>query len=104
MKSAMVFKLCKDPKDAVVASDGTADWGMSSLAASDDDFRASEIARELGGQVIGLTIGTGDLAWAAARGAAETVVISDAMPSADAATTAAILAAAIRKIGDVDRF
>ena len=102
MKRAMVFKLCKDPKDAVVASDGTADWGMSSLAASDDDFRASEIARELGGQVIGLTIGTGDLAWAAARGAAETVVISDAMPSADAATTAAILAAAIRKIGDVD--
>ncbi len=102
MKSVIVFKLCKDPKDAVIASDGTADWGMSSLAASDDDFRSSEIARELGGDIVGLTIGTGDTAWAAARGAAGTVLISDAMPCADAAATAAILAAAIRKIGGVD--
>jgi len=86
----------------VVTSDGTVDWGMSSLTASDDDFRASEIARELGGDIVGLTIGTGDTAWAASRGAAETVLISDAMPFADAAVTAAVLAAAIRKIGDVD--
>ena len=102
MKTVIVFKVCMNPKDAMIRPDGTADWGMASLAASDDDFRATEIAKTLGGEVIGLTIGTGDAAWAAARGADSTVVITDAMPSSDAAVTADILAKAVMKIGDVD--
>lgn len=102
MKSVIVFKLCKDPKDAVVDSAGQADWGMATLASSDDDFRASEIAKELGGEVIGLTIGSGDTAWAAARGASQTVLLADVMPFEDAAATAAVLAKAIQDIGDVD--
>lgn len=102
MKSVIVFKLCKDPRDAVVNSSGYADWGMATLASSDDDFRASEIARELGGEVIGLTIGNGDTAWAAARGASRTVLLKDVMPFKDAAATASVLAKAIQDIGDVD--
>ena len=102
MKAIIVFKLCRDPKGAVILPDGSADWGNSSLAASDDDFRCTQIARELGAQITGLTIGTGDQAWAAARGADETFVITDMMPDADLTAQAAALAAAVRRIGGAD--
>lgn len=102
MKTVIVFKLCKDPRDATISADGTADWGMAALKASDDDFRSTEIAKELGGSVTGLTIGNGDISWAAARGAAETTHITDVMPSYDLYETTVALASAIRKMEDVD--
>lgn len=102
MKSVVAFKLCKDPKEAVVLSDGAIDWGLTKLAPSDSDDRAAEIARELGCETIGLTIGDGDLAWAAARGASGTIHIKDANESLDAVKTASLLAAAVQKAGDVD--
>ena len=75
---------------------------MAALKAGDDDFRSTEIAKALGGSITGLTIGNGDTAWAAARGASETTLITDVMPSADMADVARSLAAAIRNMEGVD--
>ncbi|MBE6123381.1 MAG: hypothetical protein E7190_11825 [Erysipelotrichaceae bacterium] len=96
MKTVIVFKLCKDPRDANIGPDGTVDFGMASLKASDDDFRSTEIAKLLSTETAGLTIGSGDTAWAAARGASETTVITDADESEDKTGTARLLASAVR--------
>jgi electron transfer flavoprotein beta subunit len=55
-----------------------------------------------GNEVIGLTVGDGDVSWAAARGAARTVAVTDVEQDANSSVTGAILAAAIRHIDDVD--
>ena len=105
MKSIVVFKWLRNPQDARVGTDGTVDWGAAKLSASDDDPAAILVANDLaagGGEVVGLTIGDGDVAWAAARGAASTVVVTDAQTDLDSATTGAILAAGVRRIGDAD--
>jgi len=103
MKSIVVFKWLRNPQDARVGADGTVDWGGAKLAPNDDDPAALAVARELGaGEIVGLTVGDGDLAWAAARGAASTVVVTDAMTGADSAVTGAILAAGVRHIGAAD--
>lgn len=97
MKCVAAFKLCKDPKEAVVLSDGGIDWGLTKLAPSDSDDRAIEVGRELEGEIVGLTIGDGDVAWAAARGAVKTLHIKDADESLDMGRTADLLAAAVQK-------
>ena len=102
MKIVVVFKPCKNPKDAMVSADGQIDWGITKLSASDDDYRCTEIARALDAEIVGLTIGDGDIAWGAARGAAKTIHITDGKQLDDAAETAAILGEAIRREGDVD--
>ncbi|PKN43736.1 MAG: electron transfer flavoprotein subunit alpha [Deltaproteobacteria bacterium HGW-Deltaproteobacteria-20] len=105
MKIVVAFKWIKNPEDARVGADGSMDWRAAKMAPSDDDPLASEIAKGLaadGDEIVGLTIGDGDAAWAAARGASSTVIVTDAAADADAAVTGAVLAAAIRHIGDVD--
>jgi len=105
MKIIVVFKWAMNPQDARVGSDGSTDWRGVKLSASDDDPAALDVAKEIAasdGEIIGLTFGDGDLAWAAARGASSTVVVTDAQVGLDSAATGAILAAAIRQIGAVD--
>lgn len=105
MKIVVVFKWSKNPEDARITSDGTVDWGSARMAVSDDEPAAIQIARELGtagSEIVGLTIGDGDAAWAAARGASSTVIVTDAQSCADAAATAAILAAGVKRIGGAD--
>jgi electron transfer flavoprotein beta subunit len=105
MKIVVAFKWLKNPEDAHVGADGSLDWRGARMAVSDDDPAATEIARSLaadGDEIVGLTLGDGDAAWAAARGASSTVVVTDAQANADAAATGAILAAGVRHIGDVD--
>jgi electron transfer flavoprotein beta subunit len=105
MKVAVVFKWLKNPEDAHVGSDGSLDWRGAKLAVSDDDPAAAEIATSLvadGDEIVGLTIGDGDAAWAAARGASSTLIVTDAETGGDAAAIGAVLAAGVRKIGDVD--
>jgi electron transfer flavoprotein beta subunit len=104
MKIIVVFKWSRNPIDARVSTDGTVDWRGVKMAASDDDPAVMEIARTLaeGGEIIGLTVGDGDTAWAAARGAARTMVVADALPGTDSAATGAVLAAAIRRMEGVD--
>ena len=105
MKIVVVFKWLKNPEDARVGADGSIDWRGARMAVSDDDPAAIQVAGELagtGGEIVGLTIGDGDAAWAAARGASSTVIVTDAQSNPDAAVTGAVLAAGVRRIGDAD--
>ena len=104
MKIIVVFKWSRNPQDARVGVDGSVDWRGVKMAASDDDPAAMEIAVAIaaGGEIIGLTLGDGDVAWAAARGAASTVVVTDALTDVDSSVTGAVLASAIRRIEGVD--
>lgn len=82
------------------------DWRNAKMTAGEDDpaalAAAKQIAAASGGQLVGLTIGDGDASWALARGVQEAYSVTDAPALADNAATAAILAAAVRHIGDVD--
>lgn len=105
MKILVVFKWSQDPQDARVSADGAVDWQGVRMSANDDDPAAMAVARDIAspdGEIVGLTIGDGETAWAAARGASSTVVVSDARTNADSAVTGAVLAAGVRRAGDVD--
>jgi len=104
MKIVTIFKWSRNPIDAIVRADGSVDWPGVKLCANDDDPVVMEIARALadGGEIVALTIGDGDAAWAAARGASRTVVVTDALTEADNSVTGAVLTAAVRHIGDAD--
>ncbi|MDR3670424.1 MAG: hypothetical protein P4L36_06255 [Holophaga sp.] len=104
MKTIVIFKWARSPQDARVDADGAMDWSGARLSPNDDDPAAMALARDLtaGGEVVGLTLRDGDLAWAAARGAARTVVVTDAGQEADSGATGAVLAAGVRRIGDPD--
>jgi electron transfer flavoprotein beta subunit len=104
MKIIVVFKWSRNPQDARVGVDGSVDWRGVKMAASDDDPTAMEIACSIadGGEVIGLTVGDGDIAWAAARGAARTVLVTDVQTNVNSSVTGAILAATIRRVEGID--
>ena len=104
MKVIVVFKWSRNPLDALVGVDGSVDFPGVKMSANDDDPAVMDIASALseGDEIIALTIGDGDTAWAAVRGAARTVVITDAWTEVNSSVTGAILAAAIRRFEDVD--
>lgn len=104
MKIIVVFKWSRNPQDARVGVDGSVDWRGVKMAASDDDPTAMKMACSIadGGEVIGLTVGDGDTAWAAARGATRTVMVTDVQTDVNSSVTGAILAAAIRHVEGVD--
>lgn len=105
MKIVVVFKWSRNPQDAQVGMDGSLEWCGVKMAASDDDPAAIQAARKIAtddDEIIGLTFGDGDISWAAARGAARTVVVSDAQVNPDSAIVGTILSAAARHIEDVD--
>lgn len=106
MKVVVVYKWARDPEDAAVRSDGSVDWRGARMAAGEDDPAAvavgHAIAAARGCGLVGLTIGDGDASWALARGVEQAVAVPDAPSLTDNAATAALLAAAIRWIGDVD--
>jgi len=104
MKVIVVFKWARNPQDALVRADGTVDWPGVKLSANDDDPVVMEIAGALAGddEIIGLTVGDGDTAWAAARGVARTVSVTDAKTDGDSSVLGTVIAAAVRHIGEVD--
>lgn len=105
MKIVVVFKWSINPQDIRVGSDGVADWRGVKMSASDDDPAAIDIAKNIaaaGDEIIGLTIGDGDVAWAAARGASSSVVVTDVQTGAGSADIGAALAAGVRHIGGAD--
>jgi len=104
MKVVVVFKWCRNPQDALVGASGSVDWPGVKLSANDDDPAVMDVAKGIAGddEIMALTIGDGDTAWAAARGAAKTLVITDALTEVDGSVTGAVLAAALRRIGDAD--
>jgi len=104
MKIVTIFKWSRNPQDARVGMNGTIDWRGVKMAPSDDDPAVMEVAKALAGdgEIIGLTIGDGDIAWAAARGAERTVVVTDAQTKLDGAVTAAVIAVAVKRIEGVE--
>ena len=106
MKAVVVYKWARNAADAIVRTDGSIDWRNARMAAGEDDpaalAAAKQIAADTDGTVIGLTIGDGDASWALARGVEQAVCVADAPNLADNGATAAVLAAAVRYIGDVD--
>lgn len=106
MRVVIVYKWARDPGAAAVRADGSVDWHGAKMAAGEDDpaalAAAQRIATTSGGELVGLTLGSGDASWALARGVQTACSVTDAPALADNAATAAIIAAAVRHIGDVD--
>lgn len=104
METVAIFKWSRDPQDARISVNGGFTWGEARMQSSDDDSAVMEAARAISSEeeITALTVGDGDRAWAAARGAARTLTIEDAVSAADGSAMASVLAAAIRRIGVVD--
>lgn len=106
MKIAVVYKWGRDPESAVVRSDGSVDWRGAKMVALEDDPTALAVAKNIASganaDIVGVCIGDGDASWILARGVKETFSVADAPNLDDQALVAKILAAAIKKIGDVD--
>jgi electron transfer flavoprotein beta subunit len=104
LKAAVVFKCTRNPVDAKVKLDGTVSWEGVKLAATDDDPAAMQIAKAIAGsdEIIAISIGDGDPAWAAARGAARTILVADAYAEAEASRTGALLAACVRRAPELE--
>jgi electron transfer flavoprotein beta subunit len=98
----LIFKWARNPLDARVGLDGAVDWSFANMAASDDDAAAAVAARNLSDDIVALTLGNGDTAWAAARGASRTVTVPDPRIGLDSSWTARLLAGGVRHIGEVD--
>ena len=113
MRIVVAYKWTCDPQEATVRADGTVDWSRAKPGLSAYDPVAMELARQLaveaGAELIGVTVGgTGVGAPIAAkaalgRGLDRVVIVEDeSLREAGRSELAAVLAAAIRHIGDVD--
>ena len=113
MKIVVAYKWTCDPEEATVRADGTVDWSRAKPGLSAYDPVAIELARqfadEAGAELIGLTaggkgVGTPIAAKAAlSRGLGRVVIVEDeSLREAGRSELAAVLAAAVRQIGDVD--
>jgi electron transfer flavoprotein beta subunit len=113
MKIVVAHKWAPNPQDAEVRPDGTVDWSRAKAAVSEHDPVAFEVARRLadatGGEVVALSVGPAASDTPLARKAALSrgpdrlvLVADDALAGAGSTAVAAVLAAAVRAIGDVD--
>ena len=113
MKIVVAYKWAPNPQDATVDAAGVVDWTRAKPGISEYDPVAAELARRLadatGGEVIGLTAGTKRVDASMARKAAlsrgfdrAVIVADDSLEGAGTTELAAVLAAAVRHIGDVD--
>lgn len=113
MKIVVAYKWAPNPQDASVDAAGVVDWSRAKPGISEYDPVACELARRLadatGGEVIGLTVGAKGVDATLARKAAlcrgldrAVIVADDSLVGAGATELAAVLAAAVRHIGEVD--
>ena len=106
MKTVVVYAWARDVDAAVVRADGTVEWRNAKMKAGEDDHAALAAAMDVttasNGELVGLPIGDGDASWALSRGVERAVAIIDAPSLDDDAATAAVIAAGVRRIGDVD--
>lgn len=112
MSIVVTYKWTCDPEEATVRADGTVDWSRAKPGLSTYDPIAIELARHLadetdaeligvtaGGKGVGVPIATKT---ALSRGLDKVVVIEDdSLRDAGTSELAAVLAAAIRQLGDV---
>ncbi len=113
MRIVVAYKWASDPQEAAVGADGRVDWGRAKPGISDYDPVAIELARRLAeatsGELIGLTAGAKGVGVpiackaALSRGLDRVLVVEDdTLQGAGTAELAAVLAGAVRHIGDVD--
>jgi electron transfer flavoprotein beta subunit len=111
LKIVVCVKQVPDSAAKVVAENGKVTWGDAPLVINPWDEFAVEAAllqqEAHGGEVIALTIGGESareaLKHALAMGCGQAILISDpALANSDSQAIAKVLAAALRKIGDVD--
>ncbi len=113
MRIVAAYKWTCDPEEATVRPDGTVDWSRAKPGLSTYDPVAMELARHLaeeaGAELIGVTVGGkgvgAPIASKAAlgRGLDRVVIVEDeSLREAGRSELAAVLAEAIRHIGDVD--
>ncbi len=113
MKIVVAYKWTRDPEEATARADGTVDWSRAKPGLSAYDPVAIELARRLaeatGAELIGVTAGATGVGAAIAakaalsRGLDRTVIVEDdSLVGAGRAELAAVLAGAVRQIGDVD--
>lgn len=104
MTTLAVFKWAMDPHDERVGVDGSVKWLADKPAVGDDDHEVVRVACEIAGEgeVVGMTMASGDTAFAAARGAKRTLVIEGVDAMAQPTELAAALASAIKAQNDVD--
>lgn len=111
LKIVVCVKQVPDSAAKVIAENGKVTWGDAPLVINPWDEFAVEAAllqqETHGGEVIALTIGGESareaLKHALAMGCGQAILVSDpALASSDSQAVAKVLAAALRKIGDVD--
>lgn len=111
MKIVVCVKEVPDTAATVVVEDGQVTWGEAPIVMNPWDEYAVEAALQQaekhGGDVIAISFGGSSsndaLKHALAMGCSEAILISDeALAGADSLVTSHVLAAAIRKIADVD--
>jgi len=106
MNVVVVYEWARDPADALVRADGSVDWRGAKFVPGEDDAAVLAVGRAIGAaggrDVVGVTIGSGDATWALARGVERAFSVPEIPETADDALTAAILAAVVRHVGDVD--
>lgn len=113
MKVVVAYKWARNPQDATVNATGEVARDRAGYSIREYDPVAIELGRRLadasGGEVVGLTAGPGAAGTAMARKAALSrgldrlvVVADDALEGPTTTRLAAVLAAAVRHIGNVD--
>ncbi len=113
MRIVVAYKWTCDPEEATARADGTVDWSRAKPGISTYDPVAMELARQLAGEagaeLIGVTVGGKGVAApiaskaALGRGLDRVVIVEDeSLREAGRSELAAVLAEAIRHIGDVD--
>jgi electron transfer flavoprotein beta subunit len=112
MKIVVAYKWARNPQDASVGPDGAVDWSRAKAAVSEYDAVAIEVGRRVAtataAELVGMTVGTMDANSPMARKAALSrgldrlvVVADDDLATGNATATARLLAAAVRREGDV---
>src|SRR5664279_6520029 len=109
VKIVVAYKWASNPQDASVGAGGAVDWSRAKPGISEYDPAAVELARgfadAVGGEVIGLTVGTKAVDTTMARKTVlsrrfdrAVIVADDSLDGAGSAEVATVLAAAVRHI------
>lgn len=113
MTIVVAYKWAANPQDASVGADSTVDWSRAKASVSEYDPIAIQVARNLadanGAEVVGVSVGTPDVASSMAKKAAMSrgldrglVATDDAASGWNLTETAGALAALVRRVGGAD--
>lgn len=102
MKCLVVFKLARNPQDARISGEN-ADWKGVRLSPGDDDHATMDVAKQIaqGDEIVAVTIGDGDVAWAASRGASRTILVEDVPVDAENALIGRVISGVYNRLGDL---